>query len=409
MTRSELRLPAAFHRLAWSNLAAQSAEQVALAAAPLVAVLALGAGAAETGLLQTALTLPFLLLAIPAGVLADRLSRRGLMVAAEALRALALLAILALVLSDLVTWPLLAVLGFLAACGTVVYSVAAPAVVPALVRPDRLAPANARLELARTLAFTAGPALGGVLVGWTGPGAAFAAAAALSLVATALLAGLREPARAARPRRHVLQEIAEGARFVSGHALLRPVLITQFVFNTAYFVIMAVFVPYAVRHLGMTASGVGLVLGLYGAGMVAGALLAPAVMRRLAFGTVVAIGPVTGLAASLVMASTIWVPTPALAGLGFFLLGLGPILWVISTTTLRQAVTPSDLLGRVSSFSVLAQGSRPLGAALGAAVAAVSGAEACLLLAVSGFLLQALVILASPAVRLARQPEMATA
>jgi hypothetical protein len=82
---------------------------------------------------------------------------------------------------------------------------------------------------------------------------------------------------------------------------------------------------------------------------------------------------------------------------------------VISTTTLRQAVTPSGLLGRVSSFSVLAQGSRPLGAALGAAVAARSGAEACLRLAVAGFLLQALVILASPAVRLARQPEMATA
>jgi predicted MFS family arabinose efflux permease len=203
-------------------------------------------------------------------------------------------------------------------------------------------------------------------------------------------------------------EIAEGARFVAGHALLRPVLITQFVFNTAYFVIMAVFVPFAVRHLGMTASGVGLVLGLYGAGMVAGALLAPAVMRRLAFGTVIAIGPVTGLAASVVMASTIWAPTPVLAGLGFFLLGLGPILWVISTTTLRQAVTPSGLLGRVSSFSVLAQGSRPLGAALGAAVAAMSGAEACLLLAVAGFLLQALVILASPAVRLTRQPEMAS-
>ncbi len=409
MTSPAPRFPGSFVRLAWSNLAAQSAEQVALAAAPLVAVLALGAGAAETGLLQTALTLPFLLLAIPAGVLADRLSRRGLMVAAEALRALALLAILALVLSGHVTWPLLAVLGFLAACGTVVYSVAAPALVPALVTPDRLAPANARLELARTLAFTAGPALGGVLVGWTGAGTAFAVAAGLSLAATGLLTGLHEPARAARPRRHVLQEIAEGARFVAGHALLRPVLITQFVFNTAYFVIMAVFVPYAVRHLGMTASGVGFVLGLYGAGMVAGALLAPAVMRRLAFGTVIAIGPVTGLAASLVMALTIWAPTPALAGLGFFLLGLGPILWVISTTTLRQAVTPSGLLGRVSSFSVLAQGSRPLGAALGAAVAALSGAEACLLLAVSGFLLQALVILASPAVRLARQPEMATA
>jgi len=407
MTASVPRLPAAFHRLAWSNLTAQSAEQIALAAAPLVAVLALGAGASETGLLQTALTLPYLLLAIPAGVLADRLSRRGLIAGAEALRAGALLAILALILTGTLTWPLLALLGFLAACGTVAYSVAAPAVVPALVPRDRLAPANARLELARTLAFTAGPAVGGVLVGWTGAGAAFAVAAALSLLAALLLAGLREPPRAMVLRRQWLPEIAEGAAFVARHPLLRPVLVTQFVFNTAYFVIMAVFVPYAVRHLGMTATGIGMVLGLYGAGMVAGALLAPAAMRRLAFGTVVAVGPITGLAASAVMALTIWVPTPLLAGLSLFLMGVGPILWVISTTTLRQAVTPQRLLGRVSSFSVLAQGSRPLGAALGAAVAAMSGVEACLLLAVTGFLLQALVILASPAVRLERQPEMA--
>ncbi|MEQ9331021.1 MFS transporter [Thalassobaculum sp.] len=409
MSTTAARLPAAFHRLAWSNLTAQSAEQVALAAAPLVAVLALGADAAETGLLQTALTLPFLLLAIPAGVLADRMSRRGLMAGAEAMRAAALLAILLLILTGTVSWPLLALLGFLATCGTVAYSVAAPAIVPALVPRDRLAPANARLELARTLAFTAGPAVGGVLVGWTGAGAAFGAAAALSLLAAFLLAGLREPPRTAAPRRRWRQEIAEGASFVARHPLLRPVLITQFVFNTAYFVIMAVFVPYAVRHLGMTASGIGAVLGLYGAGMLVGAVLAPAVMRRLAFGTVIAVGPVTGLAASLVMALTIGAPTPALAGLSFFLLGLGPILWVISTTTLRQAVTPQGLLGRVSSFSVLAQGSRPLGAALGAAVAALSGAEACLLLAVGGFLVQALVILASPAVRLVRQPEPAVA
>ncbi|EGP43205.1 major facilitator superfamily protein 33, partial [Achromobacter insuavis AXX-A] len=68
-------LPAAFRRLAASNLAAQCSEQIALAAAPLVAVLALGANAAQTGYLQTAQTLPFLLLSLPTGVLADRIAR----------------------------------------------------------------------------------------------------------------------------------------------------------------------------------------------------------------------------------------------------------------------------------------------------------------------------------------------
>src|SRR5499433_1530102 len=113
MTQSvQDRLPPTFNRLAWSNLAAQSAEQVALAAAPIVAVLLLGAGEGETGLLQTALTLPFVLFAIPAGLLADRLSRRWLMAGAEALRAGALLAILALIWLGFLTMPLLAGLGF---------------------------------------------------------------------------------------------------------------------------------------------------------------------------------------------------------------------------------------------------------------------------------------------------------
>ena len=400
-------LPPTFNRLAWSNLAAQSAEQVALAAAPIVAVLLLGAGEGETGALQTALTLPFVLFAVPAGLLADRLSRRWLMAGAEALRAAALLAILAALWFGVLGMPLLAVLGFVAVCGTVVYSVAAPALVPSLVSPTALPAANARIELARTVAFAGGPALGGLLVGWIGAAPAFGCAAALSIMAVVLLAGLFEPTRANLPRRHPIQEIREGAAFVFRHDLLRPVFVTQFIFNTAFFIILAVFVPYAVRELGLSASGVGIVLGMYGAGMIVGALVATRVMRRLAFGVVIGLGPVTGLVASGVMALTTVVPTPLLAGLGFFLLGAGPILWVISTTTLRQSVTPPRLLGRVSAINIMAYGARPLGSALGAAVGAAFGAQACLYLAVAGFALQALVILLSQAVALSRQPEMA--
>ena len=102
------RLPATFNRLAWSNLAAQSAEQIALAAAPIVAVLLLGVGEGQTGALQTALTLPFILFAIPAGLLADRMSRRFLMAGAEALRAAALAAILLLIWAGAINLPLLA-------------------------------------------------------------------------------------------------------------------------------------------------------------------------------------------------------------------------------------------------------------------------------------------------------------
>ena len=399
-------LPPTFNRLAWSNLAAQSAEQVALAAAPIVAVLLLGVGEGQTGLLQTALTLPFILFAIPAGLLADRISRRWLMAAAEALRAASLLGTLVLIWLGLLTLPLLALLGFVAVCGTVAYSVAAPALVPSLVSPDLLPAANARIELARTIAFASGPALGGVLVGWVGAAPAFGFAAALSVIAVVLLSGMYEPARAAAPRRHPLQEIKEGAAFVLHHALLRPVFVTQFIFNTGSFLVLAVFVPYAVRHLGLSAIGVGTTLAMYGVGMVVGALLATRVMRQLAFGTVIGLGPVTGFIAAGVMALTTFIPSPWLAGLSFFLLGVGPILWVISTTTLRQSVTPPRLLGRVSAINIMSYGARPVGAALGAVIGGFFGAEACLYLAVAIFGTQALVILMSPAVSLASQPEM---
>jgi predicted MFS family arabinose efflux permease len=161
-----------------------------------------------------------------------------------------------------------------------------------------------------------------------------------------------------------------------------------------------------VRHLGLSATGVGTTLAMYGVGMVAGALSATRVMQRLPFGTVIALGPVTGFVAAAVLALTTWIPSAPLAGLGFFLLGAGPILWVISTTTLRQSVTPPRLLGRVSAINIMSYGARPVGAALGALVGGLYSAEACLYLAVAIFGAQALVILMSPAVSLARQPDM---
>ena len=405
VSESDVRLPPTFNRLAWSNLAAQSAEQIALAAAPIVAVLALGAGAGQAGLLQVALTLPFVLFALPTGLLADRMSRRQLMAGAEALRAIALLGVLALIQIDLLSLPLLAMLGFIAVCGTVAYSVAAPSLVPSLVPPQALAAANARIELARTVAFAAGPAVGGALVGWMGAGPAFGFAAALSGGAAVLLVRLHEPPRLPSLRSRPLQEIREGAAFVFHHPLLRPVFVTQFIFSTAFFIILAVFVPYAVSHLGMSAAGVGTTLSMLGTGMMIGALAAPRIMRALPFGVVIAIGPVTGLAASVVMVSTIWFPTFLLAGLSFFLLGVGPILWVISTTTLRQTVTPPDLLGRVSAINIMSYGARPIGAGLGALIGGLLGVEICLCLAAAGFLAQAWVILVSPAVGLAQQPD----
>ena len=401
-----MSLAAPFQRLAWSNLVAQSAEQLSLAAAPMVAVLALGAGAGETGFLTAAQTLPFLLLSFPAGVLVDRLPRRGLMVSAELTRAAALLALPVLAAFGWLSVPLLALIGFVAATGTVVYSVAAPALVPALVPRPSLAAANGRLELARSVAYAAGPALAGALVGWAGASPAFTLAAVLSGVAVVLLAGVPEPVRTARPSRHFGRELQEGAGFAWAHRFLRPILLTAVFWNLSWFVLQAAYVPYAVHVLGMTASTIGTTLAAYGIGMLVGALLAARLMQAFSIGITIAMGPLVSVAAAAVMVATLWVPSPLLLGASFFLFGAGPILWTISQTTLRQTVTPDALLGRVSAlFMTASAGARPIGAAIGGAVGAASGPETAILLAALGFVVQALVITWSPVPRLARLPE----
>lgn len=389
-------LPASFQRLAWANLGAQSAEQLSLAATPIVAVLALGAGPGEIGFLAAVQTVPFLLLSIPLGIAADRTSRRGLMIAAETLRALALLALVIVVAGHGLSIGVLAVLGFVGAVGTVGFSVAAPALVPALVQREALTRANGRLELARSAAFAAGPALGGALVAWAGAPAAFVLAAILSGSAIAMLSRIAEPVRPASSPRHPWVELREGARLVWHEPLLRPILLTAVVWNIAWFVLQAAYVPYAVRTLGLSASGVGITLAAYGIGMVLGALLAPAVLRRIRFGPAVLVGPAISVLASAVMVATLLLPSGWLAGFAFFLFGVGPILWTITSTTLRQTMTPAPMLGRVSAiFLTVNAGARPIGAALGGVIGATWGEPACLVVALAGFVVQAGLIAAS--------------
>ena len=390
------RLPSSISALAWANLGAQSAEQLCLAAEPIVAVLLLGAGPGQVGALATAQSLPFLLLSIPLGLLADRYSRRGLMVWAEVLRALALLGLLAAVLLGQLSMLLLVLLGFVGAVGTVGFSVAAPALVPVLVPAVSLARANGRLELARSMAFAAGPALGGALVSFAGASAAFALASALSVFAVVLLLRLREPARAPIPARHPWLELREGAELVWKHALLRPILLTAVAWNFSWFVLQSAYVPYAVRLLGLDAAGVGLTLAAYGVGMVVGALLAARVVSGMPFGRAIQLGPLVSVLAALVMVLTLVWPSGKLAACAFFLFGAGPIIWTITSTTLRQTVTPHAMLGRVSSiFLTVNTGVRPLGAAIGGLVGSYWGEPACLVLALAGFCVQAWVIMRS--------------
>ena len=404
-----LALGPAFFRLTLANLAAQSAEQISLAAVPMVAVLALGAGPGEIGALAAAQTLPFLLLSMPVGLLADRVSKRRLMQWAEALRVQAFVGLLLAAVSDNLSMALLAVLGFIGATGTVGFSVAAPAYLPTLVPMALLGAANGRLELARSAAFAAGPALAGALVAWAGATPAFVVAAVLSSAALVLLLALPAAATpAVAPRRHPLLDLKEGALLVWRNTLLRPILLTAVAWNMAWFVLQAAYVPYAVQSLGLSAGQVGFTLAAYGVGMVMGALAAPRVLRALPFGQAVLLGPALSVLASVVMLGTLVWPTAAAATLSFFLFGVGPIIWTITSTTLRQTVTPAALLGRVTAiFLTVNMGARPVGALLGAWVGASWGAQACLWLAMSGFVLQAAVIMASAVRTLRHLPKAA--
>lgn len=235
--------------------------------------------------------------------------------------------------------------------------------------------------------------MAGALVAWTGAGAAFVLAAALSAAAVALLWKLPEPARRMPAARHPWTELREGARFVLRHAWLRPMLLTGAVFNIAWFVLQAGYVPHAVRALGLGAQGVGLTLAMYGAGMVAGALLTPRIAARTSPGRAIRVGPFSAVLAAVLMASTLHWPSAALAAFSLFVFGAGPMVWTINSTTLRQGVTPAGMLGRVSAvFLTVNAGARPVGAALGAAAGALWGEAGCLLLALAGFVLQAAVI-----------------
>lgn len=395
----------AFNRLWFANLAAHGAEQLSLAALPLMAALALGATPQEMGALGAAQTLPYLLLSLLAGLWADRWPRHWLMAGAEAGRSLLLLSLPLLAFGGWLGLVSLSLLGFLLAAASVVFNVAAQAYLPALVSREGLAAANAKLEFARAAAVFLGPGLAGLVASWTSPAVALAVSGFASAWAAWLLrAPSMRRAIPPQPRQALGPALREGFVLVWQQPLLRAIAGCAMAWNFSWFLLMAVFVLFANQELGLGPAGIGLALGVQGIGMLCASLALPLIHARLPLGAMITLGPALSTGAALLVGlASVAAGEAAFALLtaGFFVFGFGPMLWTIGQTSLRQALVPARLIGRVGAIQQVATlGMRPLGALIGGWVGGAYGLDAAIWLAVAGFGVQLLVILLSPVPRL---------
>ncbi|HFF8521999.1 MULTISPECIES: MFS transporter [Providencia] len=398
-----------FSKVAYSNLFAQMSEQIALAVTPLVAVLILNASASDTAWLQMLQTLPFLIVSPFIGIVADRHSARNLMICSEAIRIAVLGMIFALLFSKLLSFALLILFGFIGAVGTVIYSVATSAYIPAVIPKDHLINANRWIELARSLSYTAGPALGGVLVGYIGASSAYSFAIILSVIALILIFQLPKEHKKTLVSTSLLKQLKEGADYIFHNPYLKPILLTALFFNTAWFIIQGVFTAYAVTVLKLSAQQIGIAISVYGIGMIVGALGLRHLSLQFSYGTLVIFGPVCGLFGATTLLFTVWNSSFYLVCFAYFLFGAGPIIWTISTVSLRQSVTPNLLIGRVSALMLTTSfGARPLGSAIAAIIATLSGVEYCLWAAVFFFAIQLGIISQSPVRALKAMPAISS-
>ena len=387
-----------------------AADQMALATLPLTATLVLGAGPDLLGLLVAAQSAAWLLVSLPAGTWIDRMPRRRMLIVALALGLTAsIVAVAAAATGYVVLLGLAAIAG---ASGTVVYVLTSVSLLPSLVAPGDLPRSNARLELARAVVSLAAPFVAGLLAQHLSPTWGYALAAlgaALALVCVLALPEGTAPTRGAE-RPTLASAIRVGMAFVVRNDLLRGISLCAIFWNFAFFALLAIWAPLALGPLGLDPAHMGLAQSTYGAGLILGALAAPLCARRLPPFVTLIFGPaVSVVAASLFLAA----PSGngfALAAAGYFLVGFGPMLWLICQTTVRQLVTPSPLMGRVNATVQTAiYGVRPLGALAGGLVAAQAGLPAALMLITGAFALSTLVIVLSPLARLRVLPAPATA
>lgn len=365
-----------------------------MAALPLVAVFAFDAGPGQVGALVAAQGAAWLLASLPGGVLVDRLPRRWTLAAGNGLATFGLCIATSAVFL-VIPW-LLGIGAFVATSGTVLFVLAGNAAVPDLVDGAHLPRANARMETMRGACMLLAPAGVGLLASQGLHAFAFIAGALATVVAfgAALLLPRLPAAVGDRPK--IWNAIVQGASFVLRQPLLRAIALCAVFWNLAFYALLAIYVPYLANRVGLSAGSIGLVQAATGAASLLAALTATYTMRVLQPRMVLALGPGASTLGMLLLSLAPWLPGTTVPVLAQCLFGFAPMLWLICQISVRQLVTPPDLLGRVgATMQVALYGVRPLGALLGGSVGAAFGVDAALWMATILFAASTLVTLTS--------------
>jgi predicted MFS family arabinose efflux permease len=382
-------------RLFWTATTVSGfGSQVTLFAVSVLVVRRLGGSSADVGLVSSARWLPYLLLGLVVGALADRVRRKPLLVGTDLARAGLLCAVPLLAWPGLLTLPLLLGLMFLFGLASLVSDAAHQSFLPRVLPRAALPRANARLEQSAAAAETSGPALAGGLVSWLGAPAAVLLDAVSYLASALLTARIPVEERPAPAGGRLPAEIGEGLRWVYGHRLLRPQALCTHAWTFFAAVLGAVYVPYALGGLGFSAFGAGLTLAAAGVGGVVGSGLSPRWGRRP--GRSVPAAWLLGAVGLAVLAATP-VGGLAVAAAGQFLTGLGLGLSSPVELSFRQAVTPDRLQARTNAtMRSVNRTAVAVGAPVGGLVGDLVGVRFALVAAAAGMAAAALALALSP-------------
>lgn len=377
-----------FLRLWTGQTISQFGSQITLLALPLTAALTLHATPAEMGILSATETAPFLLVGLFAGVWVDRLRRRPILLVTDFARGILLLAIPLAALLGALTIGLLYAVAFLVGILTVFFEVAYQSFLPALVGREQLVEGNSKLEVSRSAAQITGPGVAGGLVQLVTAPIAIIMDAASFFVSALFLVFVRVPEAAPAPRAErqtVWKDIGEGLGVVFGNPLLRAIAGCTATSNLGNNIWQAILILYLTRRLGFGAGVVGLIFATGSIGFLCGALLAGRIARR--FG----LGPTIVGSIALGSLGVLLIPIaqrPASFALPLlivsqFIAGGSGTIYNINQVSLRQAITPDHLLGRMNAtMRFIVWGTLPIGALIGGALGGVIGLRPTLVVGV---------------------------